>query len=84
MRPHLGVGAGGRTYSYRDVSSSSSQTGVLGYGELGVDVAPNVGLFGLRFEARDNLTRFKGLRGEFVDAKTRNDLELTVGLTLRF
>jgi hypothetical protein len=83
VRPYLGAGVGGRTYSYRDVNSSS-QTDLLGYGKLGVDVAPDAGLLGVRFEARDNLTRFDGLRGELVDATTRNDVQLTAGLTLRF
>lgn len=81
-RPYLGAGAGGRTYSFRHVSTSS-QTNLLGYGKLGIDVAPADGLFGLRLEARDNLTRFKGLSGELVNAATRNDLQLTAGLTLR-
>jgi len=83
VRPYLGAGAGGRTYSYRDVTSSS-QTDFLGYGKIGVDVAPSTGLLGLRFEARDNLTRFEGLRGELADATTRNDVQLTGGLTFRF
>lgn len=83
VRPYLGAGVGGRTSSYRDVSSSS-QTDLLGYGKLGVDVAPDAGLLGLRFEARDNITRFEGLRGELADATTRNDVQLTAGLTFRF
>jgi hypothetical protein len=83
VRPYLGVGLGGRTYSYRDLSTSS-QTDLLGNGKLGVDIAPDAGLFGLRFEARDNLTRFEGLRGELADATTRNDVQLTASLTFRF
>jgi hypothetical protein len=84
VSPFAGVGAGGRTYRYRDLDGSDAQTNVAGYGALGLDVAPTAGRLGLRVEARNYVSGFKGLRGEFADRRTRNDLTLTAGLAVRF
>jgi hypothetical protein len=39
---------------------------------------------GNRVEARDNMSRFNGLRGEFAKAVRRNDVAITTGLTWKF
>src|SRR5688500_18977048 len=48
--PYVGLGGGGRTYSYRDLDVDS-KTNIAGYGVLGSEVG--FGRFGLRVEARD-------------------------------
>ncbi|MHB1225887.1 MAG: outer membrane beta-barrel protein, partial [Gemmatimonadaceae bacterium] len=76
-RPYAAIGVGGRTYSYRDLDDADAQTNFLGYGALGLEVAQASGPFGIRIEARDNITAFKGLRGELAERKARNDVQLT-------
>lgn len=78
--PFAGLGVGGRTYDYRDLDVSA-KTNVAGYGGVGGEFG--FGRTGLRFEARDYVSRFKPLTGG-GDAKTRNDVTLTGGLTFRF
>jgi hypothetical protein len=84
VTPYLGLGGGGRTYRLRDVDDADAETNALGYGALGVDIGPASGRYAIRVEARDNISRFKGLQGELDDAKTRNDVQVTGGLTWRF
>ena len=83
-RPYAVLGGGGRTYSLRNVPNSDAQTNPLGYGAVGLDLGQASGKVGLRLEARDNITGFKGFRGELADRKTRNDLQFSAGLTLGF
>ena len=83
-RPYATLGAGGRTYDYRDVSDADAQTNFLGYGAVGVELAQASGPLGLRLEARDNVTAFKGLQGELAERKARNDLQFSAGLTIGF
>ena len=83
-RPYAAVGAGGRTYDLRNVPNADAQTNALGYGAVGIDLDHESGKFGLRLEARDNLTGFKGFRGELADRKARNDVQLSAGLTFGF
>jgi hypothetical protein len=83
-RPYASVGVGGRTYDYRDLAGVGAETNLLGFGGVGVDVAQRNGPIGLRVEARDNVTAFKGLRGELAERKARNDLQFTAGLTFAF
>jgi len=78
--PFVGAGVGGRTYSYRDFDADT-RTRVAGYGAVGGDVG--LGHVGLRFEARDYLSRFTPLTGG-GGPDTRNDVTLTAGLTFRF
>jgi len=78
--PFVGVGVGGRTYSYRDLDADS-RTNFAGYGALGGDIG--FGRVGLRLEARDYLSRFEPLTGS-GDAATRNDVTLAAGLALAF
>jgi hypothetical protein len=83
-RPYATLGAGGRTYNYRDLGDADAQTNFLGYGALGVELAQATGPLGLRLEARDNVTAFKGLRGELAERKARNDLQFSAGFTVAF
>ncbi len=79
--PFVGLGAGARTYSYRDLDVDA-ETDFAGYGAAGVHFAN--GRFGLRLEARDYLSSFDGLDGKLSDSSTRNDLFLTGALSIRF
>ena len=83
-RPYAVLGGGGRTYSLRNVPNSDAQTNPLGYGAVGLDLNQSSGKIGLRLEARDNVTGFKGFRGELAERKTRNDLQFAAGLTFGF
>lgn len=77
--PFVGLGGGGRTYNYRDLDVDS-KTNVAGYGVVGSELG--FGRFGLRLEARDYVSRFKPFDGG--DSKTRNDVTVATGFTLRF
>jgi hypothetical protein len=82
-RPYAAIGVGGRTYDYRDRADLDAETNFVGYGALGLDVSPNGRRVGLRLEARDNVSAFKGLRGELPERKARNDVQVTAGLTVK-
>ena len=77
--PYFGLGAGARTYNYRDLDVDS-KTNFAGYGALGGELG--FGKFGFRLEARDYVSQFKPFDGS--DSKTRNDVTIATGLTLRF
>lgn len=79
--PFFGLGAGGRTYDYRDLDNVDAKTNVAGYGALGGEFG--FGQFGLRIEGRDYVSRFEPLTGN-GETKTRNDVALAAGLTIRF
>lgn len=79
--PYVGLGVGGRTYDYRDLDDIDSKTNVAGFGALGGELG--FGRAGFRVEARDYVSRFKPLTGG-GDSKTRNDVTVAAGLTLRF
>lgn len=81
-RPYVAVGAGARTYDLRNVVGTHLQTNPLLYSALGMELDHTGGAFGLRLEARDNITAFKGFRGEFADRTARHDLQFSAGLTL--
>ena len=78
--PFAGVGVGGRTYSYRDLDVDS-KSNVDGYGALGGEIG--FGRVGVRVEGRDYVSGFKPLTS-VGEAKTRNDITLAAGLTVRF
>jgi len=80
-RPFIGIGAGARTYSFRD-RNVDSETDFAGYGAAGVQF--DAGRFGFRLEARDYLSSFDGLDGKLSDSSTRNDLFLTGALSVQF
>jgi hypothetical protein len=80
LTPFVGLGAGGRTYSYRDLNVGN-QTNFDGYGSLGGDIG--FGPVALRIEARDYVSRFKPLTGG-GDTGTRNDIGLAAGIAYRF
>jgi hypothetical protein len=77
--PFAGLGAGGRTYNYRDLDVNS-KTNFAGFGTLGGELG--FGRIGLRVEGRDYVSQFKPFTGG--DSKTRNDVTVAAGLTLRF
>ena len=78
--PFVGLGVGGRTYDYRDVDIAA-KTNVAGYGALGGEFG--FGQFGVRIEGRDYVSRFEPLTGT-GETKTRNDVAVAAGLTIRF
>src|SRR5215467_12117693 len=75
VRPYAILGGGARTYNLRNVAGAGAQTNPLGYGALGLELDQANGRAGLRLEARDNVTGFKGLRGELQDRTARNDVQ---------
>ena len=75
FRPFLGVGAGVRRYDATTVGESKNYP--AGYGSIGAELQMN--RIALRLEARDYLTRFKGLSGD-DPASTRNEVALTAGM----
>jgi hypothetical protein len=81
FRPYVGAGIGGRSYNYKDISGTA-QHNLAGYGSAGAILM--FGRVGVRLEARDYVSGFKGLSGEYESSKTRNDLMLTTGLAFGF
>jgi hypothetical protein len=75
FRPFVGAGAGVRRYD--PTAAGISKNYPAGYGSIGAEFQLN--RIALRFEARDYLTRFKGLSGN-DPASTRNDVALTAGM----
>ncbi|MES2523543.1 MAG: outer membrane beta-barrel protein [Gemmatimonadota bacterium] len=84
VTPFLGLGAGGRTFRYRDLDAVDAQTQFVGHGSVGVDVGPRDARWSVRVEGRDYVSAFKGLRGELAEREARNDVSLAAGLTIRF
>jgi hypothetical protein len=75
IRPFLGAGLGARTY----VQSGHQETNFAGYGALGAEF--QLDRVAIRLEARDYMTRFKGIRGD-EPADTRNDLAILGALAV--
>ena len=74
FRPFAGAGLGARTHDRSDIDA---QTYLAGYGALGAEI--QLRHVALRLEARDYVTRFKGLLGNEA-AVARSDLMLGAGL----
>lgn len=81
LKPFVGVGVGGRTYEYRNVSAGG-QTDLAGYVSAGAGLEYQA--LELRLTARDYLTAFDGLGGVDVSSTARNDLSLFGSVGLRF
>lgn len=81
IAPFIGVGAGGRTYAY-EAEALDAETNLAGYGSIGGQL--RLGGMGLRLEMRDYVSSFKGLQGEYREAKARNDVTLLTALSFSF
>lgn len=76
LRPFVGLGAGGRTYTFQGVGLVN-RTNFTGYGEVGTEF--QIARTALRLEVRDNVIRFRSpLAG--VATVTRNDIGLALGV----
>jgi hypothetical protein len=84
VAPFLGGGAGARTYDHRDRDDVGTQASLLAFGAVGIDVTPSNSPLGARIAVRDNVSAFKGLRGELAEREARNDVQVSAGLTWRF
>ena len=81
LKPFVGVGVGGRTYEYRNVSTGG-QTDLAGYVSAGAGLEYQA--LELRLTGRDYLSAFDGLGGYEVSSTARNDLSLFGSVGLRF
>ena len=81
FRPFVGLGAGARTHDFYRRDDVKAQTYMAGYGALGAEFQLN--RIALRVEARDYVTRFKGLFGN-DGAQARNDLMMGAGIAFHF
>ena len=80
FRPFIGAGLGARTY-VDHANNDHGETVFTGYGALGSEFQLN--RLALRVEARDYISRFKGLTGD-DQADTRNDLAFTGGVAFHW
>lgn len=80
LSPFLGVGAGGRTYSFRE-STLSTRTCAAAYGALGTELQTRSVAF--RVEARDNVFCYRApvAGGE---SRTRNDVGISFGVAFHY
>ena len=75
LRPFVGVGAGARSYQYKD-AGIGTKTCVAGYAGLGSELQR--GAFALRFETRGYVSCFK--QPFSSEKKIRNDASFMLGL----
>lgn len=80
VQPFLGLGAGARTYSFRDLDVDA-ETDFAGYVAAGVGAQR--GPLSVRLSARDYVTSFDGLDGS-GDDEARNDVSIFAGVGMRF
>lgn len=78
LTPFVGVGAGGRSYNYRQLDVDATHN-AAGYVSMGGDV--RIRRVGLRLEARDYVTEFRPLDGSGAK-QSANDVVVMVGLRL--
>lgn len=76
ISPFAGVGAGGRSYNYRNLDIDATHN-LAAYGSIGGELG--VRRVRLRLEARDYVTGFKPLSGRGA-ARTGNDVVVMAGL----
>lgn len=76
FRPFAGLGAGARSYNYRNLDVDATNN-LAGYGAAGGELG--IGRVGLRLEVRDYATGFKPLLGAGV-SDSRNDVMMMLGL----
>ena len=81
LLPFVGAGVGRRTHDYRDLPVSS-KTGFDGYGALGGEFGFEN--WGIRIEGRDYGSQFRNFSGPSDGSKTRNDVMVAAGLTVKF
>jgi hypothetical protein len=80
LSPFLGIGAGGRTYSFR-APTLATRTCAAAYGALGTEL--QVRRVAFRVEARDNVFCYRApIAGD--ESRTRNDVGLTFGIAYHF
>ncbi|MDB4891590.1 MAG: hypothetical protein JWL61_3445 [Gemmatimonadetes bacterium] len=75
LKPFAGLGAGARSYNYRNLNVDATNN-LAGYGTVGGELG--VGRVGVRLEVRDYVTGFKPLAGTGTPA-TRNDVMMMLG-----
>jgi hypothetical protein len=76
LRPFIGAGVGGRSYTY-EASTLKDKTSFAGYGALGTEF--QLARTALRLEVRDNVFWFRSpIAG--VDTDTRNDIGFSLGV----
>ncbi|WP_242393218.1 outer membrane beta-barrel protein [Anaeromyxobacter oryzisoli] len=80
LKPFVGVGAGARTYSFRDLNVDS-ETDFAGYVSAGASLQYQA--VAVSLTARDYLTPFNGI-GRETSTQTRNDLALFGSVGVRF
>ncbi|MBL0170120.1 MAG: hypothetical protein IPP90_05205 [Gemmatimonadaceae bacterium] len=78
FRPFAGVGAGARSYNYRQLDVDGTHNAAA-YGSMGGEIG--VRRVRLRIEARDYVSNFKPLVGSGV-SDTRNDVTVMGGLRI--
>ena len=76
--PFAGVGAGARSYDYRNLDAKATHN-VAGYAAVGGELG--VGRVGVRVEVRDYVTGFKPLIGA-GQSHTRNDVVVTAAVRI--
>jgi hypothetical protein len=76
FKPFAGLGAGARSYNYRNLDVAATNN-LAGYGTVGGELG--MGRVGLRLEVRDYATGFKPLVGTGV-SDSRNDMMMMLGL----
>jgi hypothetical protein len=80
LRPFLGIGMGGRTY-VDGANGDHAETILTGYGALGTEF--QIDRLAFRVEARDYLSRFKGLDGS-AGSESRNDVSIVSGVAIHW
>jgi len=81
VSPFIGVGAGGRTYDYRDLAMHA-ESDVAAYAALGAHL--RLHSVGVRIEAREYASSFRGLTGEMSSHETRTDIAILSALSFYF